>query len=604
MAGLFENPLVLLAGIGLLAAVAQWSAWRMRLPAILLLLLFGILVGPVLNVLDPDALFGDLLFPIVSLSVAVILFEGALTLKVNELRDIGSTVRNLVTVGALITWLITSVTVHFLVGFSFDLAMLFGAMVVVTGPTVIVPMLRTVRPVSRVAKVLRWEGIVIDPIGALMAVLAFNYVIAAQKSEVIGEIVSLFLVVVVVGSITGMLFGLGLAWILRKHWLPAYLRSPFTLLMVFVAFAGSEMVEHESGLLAVTVFGMVLTNRPGVEVHDIIDFKESLSVVLISGLFILLAARIDFEGLLALGWASVLVVAVIMFIARPVSVFISALGSDLTVREKTIISWIGPRGIVCAAVAAIFALRLEQQGTQGAELLVPLAFLVIISTVVVQSLTSRRLASLLNVRDPAPTGFLIVGAGRVARMLAAVLSKQDVRVVVADSDWDHVSQARMDGTETYYGNPISDHADRYLELSGIGNVICLSGRSHLDALTGSHFKGVFGADHIFELPASSEDAHVSKHRVAHKHRGRRLFGDNVTHNQLLGMMLAGWSIRSTGLTREFGLAEYMEQYQDGALPLFAIDASDRLRLVTAEDDWQPEAGWQLVSLAKTPEIEE
>ena len=603
MTGLLENPLVLLAGIGLLAAIAQWASWRMRLPAILLLLIFGILAGPVSGILDPDRLFGPMLFPIVSLSVAVILFEGSLTLKFSELRGIGSTVRNLVTVGALITWLVTSCAAHYLIGFSFDLAMLFGAMVVVTGPTVIVPMLRTVRPVRRVANILRWEGIVIDPIGALMAVLAFNYVIAAQQSEVLAEIATLFLIVVIVGSLIGLFFGLGLAHILRKHWLPEYLRSPFTLLMVFVAFAGAEMIEHESGLLAVTVFGIVLTNRPGVDVHDILDFKESLSVVLISGLFILLAARVDIGSLVALGWASILVVMVIMFVARPVSVFVSAIGSELTLREKALISWIGPRGIVCAAVAAIFALRLEQEGAAGAELLVPLAFLVIISTVVLQSLTSRKVAELLGVRDPAAAGYLIVGGGRVARMLASALSDKGVRVVLADSDWDHISQARMDGTQTYFGNPVSDHADRYLDLSGVGNVICLSGRSHRDALMGKHFKSEFGAEHIFELPTSADGTQKDKHRVGDRHRGKRLFGREVTHNQVLGMILNGWTVKTTGLTDEFGLAEYMEQYQDNALLLFAVDASDRLRLVTDDGEWQAEAGWQLISLVNSPELE-
>ena len=593
---MLTNPLVIFAGIGLLAALAQWAAWRMRLPAILLLLVFGILVGPVTGVLDPDHLLGDLLFPIVSLSVAVILFEGSLTLKVGELREIGSTVRNLVSIGALITWLVTSLTVHYLIGFTHDLAMLFGAMVVVTGPTVIVPMLRTVRPTQRIANILRWEGIVIDPIGALMALLAFNYVIASQKSEVMGEIAGLFLIVVTVGTIIGLVFGLGLAEILRRHWLPEYLRSPFTLLSVFVAFAGAELIEHESGLLAVTLFGMVLTNRSGVEVHDILDFKESLSVILISGLFILLAARIDSSGLLALGWNGLIVVAVIMLVARPMAVFVSAWGSGLELRERLMIAWVGPRGIVCAAVAAIFALRLEHQGTEGADLLVPLAFLVIICTVVIQSLTSRRIASLLDVRDPAPSGYLIVGGGRVARMLAAALNEQDVRIVLADSDWDHVSQARMDGIETYYGNPISDHADRYLDLSGIGNVICLSGRSNMDALTGLHFKSEFGQDHVFELPTSASGGPENKHRVSGRHRGRRLFGASVTHNHLLGLILDGWTCKATGLTEEFGFGEYMSQYQDKSLPLFALDPSARLRLVTEYDEWQPGAGWRLISL--------
>jgi NhaP-type Na+/H+ or K+/H+ antiporter len=590
------SPLLTLAGIGLLAAIAQWSAWRVRLPAILFLLVFGILAGPVTGVLDPDELFGELLFPIISLSVAVILFEGAMTLKLSELREIGNTVRNLVTIGALATWLITAVIAYFAVGFDFDMALLFGAMVVVTGPTVIVPMLRTVRPVKRVADILRWEGIVIDPIGALLAVLAFDFYLASRKVDAFGEIFQLFLLVVAAGTAIGLAFGYGLSFILKKHWLPEYLRSPFTLLMVFVSFALSESMEHESGLLAVTVFGMVMANRPGIDVEDILDFKESLSILLISGLFIVLAARIDVDGLVAVGWPSLIVVAGIIFLARPVAVALSTWGSDLTAGERFLISWIGPRGIVCAAVAAIFALRLEQEGAPGAELLVPLAFLVIISTVVLQSLTSKSLAEWLGVRESAPSGFLIVGGGRVGRMLAKSLKEHDVRVVISASDWDHVSQSRMDGIETYFGNPISDHADRYLDLSGIGNLISLSGRANFDALAAQHFRRIFGPGHLYELPTSAEGYRDDKHRIAGRLRGKRLFGEEVSHNQLLGHLLNGWETKTTGLTEEFNLEQYLEKYGDNALILFLVDTSDRLRLVTNEDQWLPGPGWRVVSL--------
>ena len=596
------SPLLALAGIGLLAAVAQWAAWRVRLPAILFLLVFGILAGPVAGLVNPDALFGDLLFPIISLSVAVILFEGALTLKLSELKEIGTTVRNLVTIGALITWVITSVIAHLAIGFDYDMAFLFGAMVVVTGPTVIVPMLRTVRPVKRVADILRWEGIIIDPIGALLAVLAFDFYMASQSSDVFIDILALFLKVIGIGVGVGIVFGFGLSHILRKHWLPEYLRSPFTLLMVFVAFALSETMLHESGLLAVTIFGMIVANQRGVDVDDILDFKESLSLLLISGLFIVLAARIDLAGFVAVGWGSILVVAGIILIARPISVFVSSIGSDLSLSEKVIVSWIGPRGIVCAAVAAIFALKLEQEGAPGANLLVPLAFLVIISTVVLQSLTSKPLAGFLGVRDPAPSGYLIVGGGRVGRMIAQTLAANGVRVVIADSDWDHISQARMDGIETYFGNPISDHADRYLDLSGIGNLISLSGRANFDVLAAMHYRREFGSEHLYELPTSAEGQQNGKHRIGKRLRGKHLFGEDVTHNQVLGHLRDNWVTKETGLTLEFGLEQYLSKYADKALILFAIDPSDRLRLITDADDWQPDAGWKVISLVDDNEV--
>ncbi len=595
------DNLSLLAGIGFLTAIAQWAAWRVRLPAILFLLVFGILVGPVAGVLDPDALFGDLLFPLISLSVAVILFEGSMTLKFSELHEIGSSVRNLVTIGTLVTWLVTALIVHLVMGFDLALATLFGAMVVVTGPTVIVPMLRTVRPVRKVANILRWEGIVIDPIGALLAVLAFDFYISAHKFETLGPILELFAYIVFIGSALGALAGVSLGFILRKRWLPEYLRSPFTLLIVFVIFALSEGFSHESGLLAVTIFGIVLTNQKGVDVHDIVDFKESLAVLLIGGLFILLAARMDFSGLVAVGWQALLVLFGIMFIARPLAVAASTIGSGLSFNEKVIIAWIGPRGIVCAAIAAIFALRLEEIGTPGGELLVPLAFMVIIGTVVIQSFTAKPLAAWLGVRDPAPLGFLIVGGGRVARMIARELNALELRTVIADSDWDNIRTARMEGIETYFGNPVSDDADRYLDLSGIGGLISISGRANFDVLNSMHFRREFGAANIYELPSSAEGAQKAKHRIGERLRGKRLFGDDVTHNQVLGLLINGWRAKTTRLTEEFGFVEYLKTYEDRALALFAIDASGRLRVVTDEENWRPSPGWKVISLVDQKE---
>ncbi|MBD3648447.1 MAG: sodium:proton antiporter, partial [Pseudomonadales bacterium] len=384
--------------------LAQWAAWVVRLPAILFLLLLGIVAGPVVGWLNPDRLFGDLLFPLVSLSVAVILFEGSMTLKFEELRGIGSTVRNLVTVGALITWLVTSITVYYAIDFDPKLALLFGAMVVVTGPTVITPMLRSVRPNSRIADVLRWEGIVIDPLGALLAVLAFDFYISTESRTALGSIGILFAQIAIMGSVLGIVAGLVLGQLLKRYLIPDHLRSVMTLLLVFVVFTLAEAVQHEAGLLAVTVFGITLANQKGVEIDDILDFKESLSVLLISGLFIILAARVDLDALLALGYASVVVLLSVMFLARPAAVFVSTAGSKLTFRERLLIAWIGPRGIVCAAVAAIFALRLEEMGRPEADLFVPLVFLIIIGTVIVQSASAKYIAHWLAVRDPAPRG--------------------------------------------------------------------------------------------------------------------------------------------------------------------------------------------------------
>ncbi|MFT4713998.1 MAG: CPA1 family monovalent cation:H+ antiporter [Candidatus Azotimanducaceae bacterium] len=600
---LILEPLAAFALISLLVIVAQISAWQLRLPAILFLLIAGLLVGPVAGILSPDDLFGDLLFPLVSLAVAVILFEGSMTLKFSELQGIGSSVRNLVTIGALVTWVITSITVHYFIGFDLKLAFLFGAVVVVTGPTVIVPMLRTVRPNLKVANVLRWEGIIIDPLGALLAVLMFSFYISTTGSSALSSMATIFAVMLLVGLVLGLGAGFGLGQLLKRDWIPEHLHSVVTLLLVFLVFVAADSIQHESGLLAVTIFGVAMANQKDVEIEDILGFKETLSILLISGLFVLLAARVDFDTLTSVGYGALVLLFIIMFVARPAAVMLSTLGSSLTMQERLLISWIGPRGIVCAAVAALFALRLEELGIPEAKLFVPLAFLIIIGTVVVQSITAKPVANLLGVRDPAPSGVLFIGAGIVPQTLAAVLEEADLSVTLVDSNYDNVRTARMKGFTTYYGNPASEHADTHLELAGLGKLMAMSGRSDFDVLMGVNFKSVFGAKSIYELPTNAEGV-TDKHLISHRFRGQRLFQDDVTYNKIAGWIAKGAEIKSTLLTDEFGLAEYEQRYQASDedsnhavyVPLFAVDPNGKLSVFTTESNFQPVDGWRMISL--------
>jgi len=585
-----------LAGIGLLAMLAQWIAWWVRLPAILFLLLAGIVAGPVVHVLNPDALFGDLLFPFVSLSVSVILFEGSMTLKFSELQETGSTVRNLVTVGALVTWFVTSMAAYYFIGFDVKLSFLFGAVVVVTGPTVVVPMLRSVRPNSKIANILRWEGIIIDPLGALLAVLAFDFYISAERQTAVLHIARLFGEIVLIGVALGLLAGFVLGQLLKRYWIPEYLRSVITLLLVFLVFAGAEELQHEAGLLAVTVFGIALANQKDVDIEDILDFKESLSVLLISGLFVLLAARIDLGAIVAAGTGALLLLLAIMLVARPLAVFLSTVGSSLSFPERLLIAWIGPRGIVCAAIAALFALRLEAMDVPEAALFVPLAFFVIIGTVVIQSVSSKYIAHWLGVRDPAPTGVLLVGAGGVARAIGKALEECELKVVLTDSNYENIRTARMEGLDTFYGNPVSEHADRHLDLSGIGKLMAMSGRSDMDVIVALNFRPVFGAQNVYELPTSGEGDVPDKHRISAKYRGRRLFGEDVNYNKIAGWLRNGAEIKSTTLSEEYDFEAYRAANAGRSIFLFALDASGRLRVFTEESTLEPEAEWRIASL--------
>ncbi|MFU6378626.1 cation:proton antiporter [Metapseudomonas otitidis] len=587
--------LLALGGIGLAALCSQWLAWRLRLPAILFLLLSGILAGPVLGVLDPGALFGPLLFPLTSLAVALILFEGSLTLHLSEWREIGSVVRRMVTLGALATWVVIAVATHLLLGFSWELAVLFGSLTLVTGPTVIVPMLRVVRPRASVANILRWEGIVIDPIGALAAVVTFSFIVSRDQGGW-SQSLATFAGVIGCGTLLGVLGGWALGVVLRRHWLPEYLHNLAALAAVLGVFIASNLLVHESGLLAVTLMGMWLANMRGVDVKPILHFKENLSVLLISGLFILLAARLDLKALLALGPATLALLAVIQFIARPLNIGLSTLGSALGWRERALLAWIAPRGIVAAAVSAIFALRLQEHGDPNAQLLVPLTFLVIIGTVVLQSATARPLARLLGVAEPAPAGFLIIGANPVARALGKALNQLGSRVLLTDSSWENIRAARMDGLPTYFGNPTSQHADAHLDLVGLGHLLALSPSSEMNALACMRFRHDFAEPRRFTLPSGADSRRSDKHRSSEQVRGRELGLPALTYPQFASRLGRGAEIRITTLTEAFDWAAYQAFHGNHATLLLARDTRGWVHIAGPSQALEPQPGWSLVAL--------
>ncbi|EEW07830.1 putative Na(+)/H(+) exchanger [Vibrio mimicus VM603] len=329
-----ESIALTIAAVGVVGLGCQWLAWRLRLPAILFLLLAGILAGPVFGVLNPERLLGDLLFPLVSLAVAVILFEGSLTLNFKEIRGVSNTVWSIVTLGALVSWAITSTAAHWLLGFEWSLALMFGSLTVVTGPTVIVPLLRTVRPTARLANILCWEGILIDPLGALFVVMVYEFIVSSSHAHSL----QVFGLILLVGFAIGIASGAAVAAVLRRGLLPEYLQPFAVLSVVLGVFSVSNALESESGLLTVTVMGMWLANAKGVNIQHILHFKEHLTILLITGLFILLAARIEVADFQALGWSALGLFVVMQLLSRPASIFISTLRSTLNFREKAFFS--------------------------------------------------------------------------------------------------------------------------------------------------------------------------------------------------------------------------------------------------------------------------
>ncbi|WP_417760615.1 cation:proton antiporter [Shewanella sp.] len=589
---MIEQITGMLALIGVLSLLCQWIGWQLRLPAILPLLCCGLVIGPGFGWLDPDAIFGDLLFPLISLGVAVILFEGALTLNFKEIRDHGRMVTHLVTVGAMATWLVISVASWWLFEFSASLALLFGALVVVTGPTVIVPMLRTVRPKSELASILRWEGIIIDPIGALIAVLVYEYITVSsdQTSHVLTALGSMLSIGLGIGALAGYLLG----WVLRRNILPHYLTNTAVLTITLGVFVGSNLLQEESGLLTVTVMGILLANMRGVAIQAILEFKETLTVLLISALFILLAARLDSDAMLNLGWQGGVLLLVVLFIARPLSIWLSGIGTSLQSRDKWFLSWIAPRGIVAAAVSSLFAIKLEQRGMEGADMLVPLVFLIIIGTVVIQSLTALSWAKRLGVTAKSAQGFLIFGGSKFARELAKILVSKGIKVIIADSNWDNVRLARMDNIQVYFGNPVSEHADTYLDLSGIGKVLILSPYQQLNPVVFFHFQDLFGSEKVFGV-STTDSAGSARHQLSESYLRRMcLFNESVSYSKLASLMSRDAVLKTTNLTENFTFQDFLDRYGETVVPLMYVK-SEKVHMITADMKTIP-MGVELVSL--------
>ncbi len=582
------DPGLLIALIVAIGIAAQWLAWWLKQPAILILLLAGLFAGPVFGVLHPDALFGKLLSPAVSLGVAVILFEGSLTLKLRELHGQGQVVTRLVAVGAPVSMLVIASAAWALGLLPWELALLFGALASVTGPTVILPILRTVRPTKDLANILRWEGILIDPLGALAAVILFQLVALGAER---GSDFLLAMRIFGIGIGLGAAAAFGFAFVLRRHLLPDYLRNVSALAMVLLVFTLSNLFAHELGLLAVTVMGLLMANLKDVPTDDILDFKESLTLLLTSGLFIVLAARMPLDAF-RLDWLrTALLLGIILFVARPLTVLASTLGSDLPWPQRAVLAWIAPRGIVAAAISAVFALQLQALGVAGAQSLVSLTFAVIVVTVFVQGLTARPFARWMGVADPEAHGILILGGNPFAQAVALSLKSLDVDVILADSSWDEIRKARMAGVRTYLGTLVSDDADRRLDLVGIGMLLALSHRAALNSLACLRYANEFGSANVFNVRIAKPA------EAATRPEGRILFKETATIERLEALVVEeGFEIRHARLTEEFDFQKMVQAQTEAGVLLYAVSPMGKVFPFSEDHTFRAGPGWRVAYL--------
>lgn len=601
-----------LAGIIILGILAQWFAWKFKIPAILPLILIGLFVGPIAaeflsedktKWIEPiwngsEGLFpGESLFYFVSLAISIILFEGGLTLKTNEIKNVGSVITKLITLGSLVTFFCAALLVHYLFGLSWKISFLFSGLIIVTGPTVITPILRNIPLKKDVSAVLKWEGILIDPIGALVAVLVFEFISVESGGEFTKTAFIEFGKIVLFGATFGFTFAHALNFIINKKWVPHYLLNVFALAAVLGVFVLSDAFAHESGLLAVVVMGMVLGNSNSPYLKELLYFKESLSILLISILFILLSANINIEDLLLIyNWKTAVLFVVIVFVIRPIGVFLSANKSSLKLNEKLFISWVGPRGIVAAGIASLFGSKLMKMGIEGAEYITPLVFMIVLGTVLLNATTARFFAKIVGVFLTKSEGILIIGASNISRILGNYLEKNGRHVVLIDSNQDNITEAHKLGLEAFSSNIYSENLSDNIELNDVGFLMALTGNSDINKYAINKFSKQFGENGAFRLVSKDEmiDNNNNPHEGLFSHTD-----DYITLSQVAKKHPNIHEIALNDKAHYLNLIEITNNDKD-IIPLFIKDDNGELHIISSYNKEVESIGnnWFLVYLGK------
>ncbi|GAB4355925.1 MAG: sodium:proton antiporter [Oricola sp.] len=550
-----ENIAVKLAFVGAAGIMAQWLAWRLRLPAIVLLLAAGFIAGPVTGFLVPAEDFGKVYQPVVGLAVAIILFEGGLTLNFHEIRETSGAVRRIILLGGPLTWLGAALAGRYVGGLEWPVAIILGAVLVVTGPTVIMPLLRSARLKARPASLLRWEAIVNDPIGALFAVISFEIFLVFHGGHAAGGLAVEILAAFAFALAAGLGAAQVLIWSFIRGHVPEYLKAPISVAAVLTVFAVSNLFLEESGLLAVTVMGIRMANSRIASLAELRRFKETITVLLVSALFIVLTAALEWPVIHSLDWRAAGFVFALLFVIRPLAIALATVGTGLSWQERLLAAWIAPRGIVAVAVASLFGALLTAAGTADGERMVAFTFAVVVATIVLHGFTLAPLARILGLRTAGKPGILIVGGSRWATALAAKLKDIEIPVTIADPNWNHLVDARQAGIDTHFGDPLSEHAHHHLDTARFSALIAATDNEAYNALVCTDFGPEIGRNNVYEIGGRREQ---SDRRTMHfTIGGWQLFKPGLDFRELRRRHDAGWTFQSTRLTEEFNREAYL-----------------------------------------------
>ncbi|WP_298917842.1 cation:proton antiporter [uncultured Algimonas sp.] len=568
----FSLP-IKLALIGVLGIGAQWLAWRLQRPAIVLMALAGLIFGPLLGAvlqlniphqiasviglfrLDPVNDFGELYRPLIGLSVAIILFEGGLNLRFRDLGNARNAVLRLVFLGGPIAWALGAAACYYIVGLPLLISVMVGGLFVVTGPTVIMPLLRQAHLKNRPANVLKWEGIVNDPVGALFAVIGYEIIVFQLTGVSAAAIFGRLAFAAIFGIVVGILSGYAMAWSFRRGHIPEYLKAPVVLAWVLAVYVLSNKLADETGLLTVTALGMTMANLKFAAQVEMRRFKETITIILVSGVFVILTATLTPAILQAflLEWRVWAFVGIMMLLVRPIAVMLSTLWSGLDWRESLLVALIAPRGIVAVAVAGLFAAELQALGLDQGALFVPLAFALVFATVLFAGFFIGPLAKALGQSSGGGDGVLIVGANPWSLGLAKALRDMDVHVLIADTNWRRLRAARLDGHNTFFGEVLSENADYSLDHSQFNYLIAATPNDAYNALVSVEFAPELGRHRVFQITNSDDDA--DDDAIAYTSRGRTLTSRGRAFDALTRDWWNGWRFRVTKLSDEYTLED-------------------------------------------------
>jgi len=582
--------------IGVLGISSQWLAWRFKFPAIVAMSAMGLLIGPVLGLMNPQEDFGELYKPITSAAVAIILFAGSVNLSFKELGGLEKPVFRISTLGALIAWFLGSLTAHYVAGLSWAVAFTIGALFIVTGPTVILPLLRQSKLKPRPAKILKWESIVVDPLGALLAVFAFEIITFFSADDPSLRKLLTFFAASIFAAFFGWLCGRLVGWLFETGRMPEYLKSPVVFVAVIFCFAVPDALVLQTGLLSVTAMGITLANMQISSLADMRHFKENISILLISAIFIMLAASLDMETIKHVFTPRVIgYVVLMMVIVRPLSIFLSTIGTNLTLREKSLVGWIAPRGIVALTVSGYFANVFVEAGYEDAHILTTLTFGLVIFTVIIHGFSMGWLARKLDLSMVGNPGVLFIGSSRFSTEFASSLNKARIPVMIVDSSWERLKHARDLGIPFYHGEMLSEQTEYQLDTMPYDYLIAATDFDSYNALIGTTFVPEYGRRNMFRIvPYEKNDQ--NRNDLAVNVGGRHLFGANITMAELNERLGNGFKFRETAITGQYNYEQYVKDKNEDTVYLCILKPSGQILFYTSDSELAAEPGDRVLSL--------